>query len=401
MSVLGIVCEYNPFHTGHLLHINETRRAFGPDCTIVCVMSGDFVQRGEPALYSKFARAEAACRCGADLVVELPLPWALSSAEGFAKGAVGLLAGLGAEYISFGSEVGETGPLEEIAKALLDQSLTEEIKELMTAQSNLSFASARQTVLEKHMGEKAAHVAKPNNILGIEYIKAIYRLGLNIKPFTFARVGSGHDAEGGNEIKSASELRKLIRQDKDVSPFIPPQALMVFSREHEQGRELNAELFEAALLSRLRALGREEYNNLPDSGDGLGNRLWKAAQSEPTLDAVLAAAKSKRYALSRIRRMCMCAALGIDANMARSVPAYCRVLASNEKGFAVLREIEQKEDFTLITKPACANKLSATERIVFQLGSDAHDFYSLAYLAKSERKGGKDWRTSPFIVKNN
>ena len=400
MSVVGIVCEYNPFHTGHLLHINETRRAFGPDCSIVCVMSGDFVQRGEPALYSKFARAEAACRCGADLVVELPLPWALSSAEGFARGAVSILGSMGAEYLSFGSEAGETGPLEEIAKLLLDESITQEIKALMAKQSELSFASARQRILEMRMGDKAGLIAKPNNILGVEYIKAIRSLDLDIKPFTLRRTGSEHDGEGSSEIKSASELRKLIRQGKDVRPFIPEQAFSVFEREHKQGRAHNAELFEIAMLSRLRALGREDYNCLPDSGDGLGNRLWKAVRTEATFDAVLASAKTKRYALSRIRRMCMCAALGIDAQMSQWLPYYGRVLACSEKGFAVLRGIEAGEGFSIVTKPASANKLSATERKIFQLGADAHDLYSLAYLAKCERKGGKDWRTSPFVVKN-
>jgi len=115
MSIIGIVCEYNPFHNGHEYHIAMSKKKLGEDASIVCVMSGDFVQRGEAAMYSKYARAEAACRCGVDLVLELPLPWCLSSAEGFARGAVGLLGGLGAGYISFGSECGETEPLEEIA----------------------------------------------------------------------------------------------------------------------------------------------------------------------------------------------------------------------------------------------------------------------------------------------
>lgn len=400
MSVVGIVCEYNPFHNGHLLHMEQTRAALGPDAAIVCVMSGDFVQRGEPALYSKFARAEAACRCGADLVVELPLPWALSSAEGFAAGAVSLLSSLGAEYLSFGSEAGDIVPLEEIAELLLDETVTEEIKELMASRSNLSFASARQTVLEKHMGDKAALVAKPNNILGIEYIKAIHRLGLDIKPFTVKRSGSEHDGEGSDEIKSASELRKMIREGEDASRFIPPQALCVFEKEHEKGRAPAEELFEIALLSRLRALSREDYGKLPDAADGLGNKLWKAARREPSFDELIATVKSKRYALSRIRRMCMCAALGINAQMAKRLPGYGRILASNEKGFAVLRQIEQKEGFSVITKPASANNLSSTERMIFELGADAHDLYSLAYPLKSGRICGEDWKTSPFVVKN-
>ncbi len=400
MSAAGIVCEYNPFHKGHLLHIEETRRALGQDCTVVCVMSGDFVQRGENALYSKFARAEAACRCGADLVLELPLPWCLSSAEGFARGAVSILSALGLDYISFGSEAGETAGLEKIAETLLNPLVTQEIKQLMARESSLSFAAARQQVLENRLGETALLIASPNNILGVEYIKAIYELDLKLKPFTLARVGNAHDTEGDGEVKSASELRKLMRQGKDVSRYIPPQALEVYRREREQGRVPDAQRLELALLSRLRLLSREECVALPDAGDGLGNRLWKACMQEQSLDAILAATKSKRYAMARIRRMCISAGLGISAEQAAGLPGYTRVLASNEKGFAMLRGHETKEGFTVITKPAAAAAMSAAERKIFELGAAAHDLLRLAYPVESERKGGNDWRSSPFIVKN-
>ena len=126
--VLGVVCEYNPFHQGHLYQLAESRRAAGEDSTIVCAMSGDFVQRGEAAICAKFARAEAAVACGADLVAELPLPWCLSSAEGFARGAVGLLNALGAERLCFGSETGELAPLEELARLLQEPDFLEAVK---------------------------------------------------------------------------------------------------------------------------------------------------------------------------------------------------------------------------------------------------------------------------------
>ena len=129
--MIGIVCEYNPFHNGHARHITRALQEIGPDEGVVCVMSGDFVQRGEPAVYSKFARAEAACRGGADLVIELPLPWCLSSAEGFARGAVGLLGALGAEHLAFGSETGEVAELESLARALLTADSQEEIRKLL------------------------------------------------------------------------------------------------------------------------------------------------------------------------------------------------------------------------------------------------------------------------------
>ena len=193
MSIIGIVGEYNPFHSGHEYHIRQSRLNLGEDCPVVCVMSGDFVQRGEPAIYSKFARAEAACRCGADLVVELPLPWSLSSAEGFARGAVYLLSKLGVTHLSFGSEAGELEPLETIAQSLLDPAVNGEIKQVLNNDASLSYAQARQKALETRLGELSGQLELPNNILAVEYLKAIYELRLDLQPMTVLRFGSGHD----------------------------------------------------------------------------------------------------------------------------------------------------------------------------------------------------------------
>ena len=156
MKLIGVVCEYNPFHRGHLLQLESARAALGEDCATLCVMSGDFVQRGEGAVYDKFTRAEAACRCGADLVLELPLPWSLSSAEGFARGAVSLLGAMGASHLSFGSESGDTEALLQLSRTLADPSLTEEIRELMQREGSLSFAAARERAVERRMGDQAA-----------------------------------------------------------------------------------------------------------------------------------------------------------------------------------------------------------------------------------------------------
>ena len=184
MAIIGIIAEYNPFHTGHEYHIARSRELLGADSTVICVMSGDFVQRGEAALYSKFARAEAACRCGADLVIELPLPWALSSAEGFARGAVGLLGALGATHLSFGSECGDVQRLERIAENLIDPAVNAEISRELNENANNSYASARQTVLARRLGDEAKLIEQPNNILAVEYLKAIYEQRLDITPMT-------------------------------------------------------------------------------------------------------------------------------------------------------------------------------------------------------------------------
>ena len=401
MSIIGIVGEYNPFHNGHEYHIHQSRRMLGEDCPVICVMSGDFVQRGEPAIYSKFARAEAACRCGVDLVVELPLPWSLSSAEGFAKGAVYLLSKLGVTHLSFGSEAGELEPLETIAQTLIDPAVNGEIRSVLASDASLSYAAARQKALEGRLGELSCQLELPNNILAVEYLKAIYELRLDMQPMTVLRFGSGHDREGDNGPKSAAEIRRILNKGGDISDFIPKEAARVYEREIRQGRaHTDRDMLEAAIISRLRMFDSAYYDALPDGGDGIGRRLYTAAHEEASLDAITAAAKTKRYALSRIRRMCMCAALGVKAGMTEELPPYVRVLAANERGCALLRELSRRGDIPVITKPASVRDLPAECREIFSLGAAAHDLYVLGFCAREEKKGTKEWRTSPIIVQD-
>ena len=399
MNICGIVCEYNPFHKGHLYQLEESKRRLGEETVAVGVMSGDYVQRGEAAFFSKFARAEAACCCGADLVVELPLPWALSSAEGFAAGAVAILSALGCTHLSFGSESGELEGLETLAECLLNPLTLEAVKKRMAAEPSLSFAAARQQVLEERLGETAKLIEKPNNILAVEYLKAIYQQNAAMTPLTVKRSGSGHDEAGEGEIRSASELRQLLRQGEDVSAYIPAAAMAVFRRELEQGRAvLNTRDMELAVLSRLRMLDVKAFLSLPDGGDGVGQRLYKAAKEEPTLDFILAAAKTKRVALSRLRRMCMAAVLGLNAELAAGEPPYIRVLAADEKGRAYLRQAAAKTRIPVVTKPAAVKELGDRAQAMFAAGASAHDLFSLSFLSIKDRKGSADWRTGPKIV---
>lgn len=400
MSVIGIVGEYNPFHYGHKHHIAETKRLLGEDCPVVCAMSGDFIQRGEAAVYSKFARAEAAVRSGVDLVLELPPAWALSSAEGFARGAVGLLGSIGVvTHLSFGSECGEVEPLETLAEILLDPLIGADIRRELEAQEGIPFAAARQRAVAKRAGELSGQLETPNNILAVEYIKAVYEQGLSIKPVTVQRFGSGHDKISESGHKSAAEIRRALANGADISASVPGSAYEIYRREDKLGRgPVLMENLESAMISRLRMLPDSAFAALPDAGEGLNNRLARAAREESGLDAVIAAAKSKRYALSRIRRMVMCAVLGISADMSRETPPYARVLAANARGCALLREMDGKARIPVITKPAAVRELGAECREVFDRSSSAHDLYVLGYSAKEERRGGADWRTSPKIV---
>ncbi|MBR5343117.1 MAG: nucleotidyltransferase family protein [Oscillospiraceae bacterium] len=393
MSVIGIVAEYNPFHGGHLHHIEQSRALAGEGSTVVCALSGDFVQRGEAAVFSKYARAEAAVRCGADLVVELPLPWCLSSAEGFARGAVSLLGELGCTHLSFGSEAGDTEKLKRLAELLLRPELNERVARELKLDPGLSYAAARQRAAESVIGEDAALLSSPNNILAVEYLKTLLTDYPDINPLTVKRTGGGHDGAG-----SALELRERLRAGEDVLPELPPEAAEVFRRETGAGRVCAARgNIELALLSRLRALPLSAFELLPDAADGLGRRLYQAVSEEPTLDAVLAAAKTRRYAMSRIRRMLCCAALGVEEGMAAGKPPYARVLAASARGCAHLRSLRGSA-LPIIMKPAALREIGGEALRCFELGAAAHDLFVLGYPNELERRGGGDWRESPRIL---
>ncbi len=397
MKIAGLVAEYNPFHNGHLAHIEATKAALGPDTGIICCMSGDFVQRGEAAQWSKTARAECAVRCGADVVFELPVQWSLSSAEGFARGAVGLLDSLGVvDYLSFGSESPTAAPLERAAEALLDPAVDAAIRAELP--SGDSYAVIRQRVLERFMGEGARVIETPNNILAVEYIKAIYERGSRMEPLATERRGAQHDKPASGRIRSASELRSMTAAGKPIAPYMPREAHAVLEREREQGRgPVLMGALETAVLSRLRMLGKADFAAIPDAAEGLENRL-AAAMEEPTLDGVLAAAKSKRYALARLRRMCMCAALGIRAGMNELSPPYARLLAVGPNGRELLRMIEGRARVPVITKSAMGRKLTREARECFELNARARDLFVLGCPAAGERRGGGDWRLTPAIV---
>lgn len=399
MKIVGIVAEYNPFHNGHKMHILETKKAIGGDVGIVCCMSGDFVQRGEPAIFSKHARAKAAIAGGADLILELPLPWSLSSAESFAAGAVGILGEIGCvDYLSFGSECGEVNPLYTVASALLNPSISEEIKEEL--KTGVSYARARQTVLTRNIGELAAVLESPNNILATEYIKSLIINDYEIKPITFLRFGAGHDDDSDDEqFRSASYIRADILSGASVSDFIPAAVLEIINSEIKNGRgPISTEKMELMLLSLLRMKNRDVFDNVPDATEGLNNRLYMHAKTAESWDALTNKTKSKRYAMSRIRRMAMCASLGIKSEDKEGIPPYTRVLAFNEKGREILRRIDSSSDFPVITKPATVRRLNDRIQKIFSLSAVGSDLYSLTFKNIKDRRGGEDYKKGPIII---
>ncbi|MGM9522318.1 MAG: nucleotidyltransferase family protein [Oscillospiraceae bacterium] len=398
MRIAGIICEYNPFHTGHALHIERTRALLGEDTAIVCVMSGNFVQRGEPAILRKHARAEMAVRCGADLVLELPVPWATASAERFALGGVSILNGTGiVRHIAFGSECGDVQKLMAAASALVSDEAHAIVRK--TLETGVSYAAARQTAADRLLGEDACILRQPNNILGIEYLKAISRLNAEIEPVTIGRIATEHDGAAADGLAPASKLREFINSGERISQFLPSGAMEILEREIKNGlAPVTLSPFEQAILYRLRTMSEEEYSRLPDGGEGLWMRLMRYGRTEPTYRRVLECTKTKRYALSRIRRMVLSALLGITADISEQLPPYIRVLAFNGRGQKLLHEMKSTARLPIITKPAAAKDLPEKARKIFEIEAGAGDIYALMYPEVLCRAGGQEWTTGPVIV---
>ncbi|MBQ3277334.1 MAG: nucleotidyltransferase family protein [Oscillospiraceae bacterium] len=392
MRAVGITAEYNPFHFGHLYQLSRIRERFGADVPVVAVMSGDFVQRGEAAVFSKFARAEAAVRCGVSLVLELPLPWSLSSAEGFARGGIGVLQSVGAvDAFCFGSESGDGEGIRACAAALDTPEFSTALRRALA--EGVSFAAARERALISLGLDGPEILRSPNDILGVEYIRAAKRLAFDAAFVPIPRDGTVHDGAG-----SASDLRRRMGESSDWLERIPPEAAAVFAREIREGRgPVLPEDLRLPLLSRLRDRDRKDFAALPDAGEGLENLLFEASRRESSPEAIAAAAKSKRYALSRLRRMVTCAALGVRDGMADGIPPYLRVLALDDRGAEVLRRMRENASLPVITKPAHIRKEDEDANAVFDLGSRAHDLYVLGFRDPTQQTGGGDMRAAPFI----
>lgn len=335
MNICGIICEYNPFHKGHKYHIEETRRRFGAT-HIAAVMSGNFTQRGDVAVVDKYKRAETALKNGVDLLIELPVQYALSSAEQFAQGAVYLLNALGCvNMLSFGSECGNTELLRETAGAVYYAQESEEFGKYL--KNGMSYPAALQKAIEKFYTDDVIDtLATPNNTLAIEYIKALDTFASPIKPVTVKRFGAAHDEDtnGDTEILSASRLRKMIYGEQDISEFAP---------ECDFSNTASILNIETAILSKLRSMTKSSIEKTPNVLLGLENRIYKAAQVSTSLNELYFLIKTKRYTLARIRRIILSAFLGITKSDLKINPSYVKILGMNGRG----REILAKADCEL------------------------------------------------------
>jgi len=388
LKIIGIVAEYNPFHTGHAWHIQETRRQFREETAVVAVMSGNWVQRGECAITDKWTRTEMALAGGVDLVLELPTVWATASAEGFARGAIALLAATGVvDVLSFGSECGEIPPLRALARCLNSLDFSQALRRALGPKK--SFAQCRRQAASHLLGEDtAALLDLPNNNLGVEYLRF---LPPDMEAVTIPRRGAGHDSPAeGDGFPSASLLRQKLRAGEvtGVSPFLSLPW---------KGEAADMKHLERALVARLRSMTLAEAEALPDSGDGLAARLLYAARQTASLEELYALTKTRTYAHARVRRLALYALLGLREADRPAAPPYIRVLGFNRRGQDVLREMNRRATLPFSVKPAHIPRFSPEAQALFALEERFTDLYSLCF--PTPRPGGLEWTTNPVVIK--
>ncbi len=396
MNIYGIIAEFNPFHNGHKYLLDKAKES--SDSAAVVVMSGNFTQRGEPAILEKHQRAKAALMCGADLIIELPVAFSVSGAQTFARGGVKLLSSLGSvNTLLFGSESGDTSRLSKTAEILNDSKVHNEIYELV--KTGVTFAAAREGAVRNIYGGDCADVLKyPNDNLAVEYICALNALRSKIKPEAVRRKGVSHDAlqtDGG--FASASFIREKIMNGGSAEGLLPAASYEIFKENLEKGfAPADYKKLDIAVLAFLRKATREDFINVPDVSEGIENRILSGARNARTLNEAFDNAKTKRYTHARIRRIVLCAFLGLRKTDAASGMPYLRVLGFSQKGREILHEAKKTASLPIVMRACDIQSLDETAKRAFYLESTATDIFNLAL--PEIRPCGTEMTENPVII---
>lgn len=381
MYTAGIIAEYNPFHMGHEYHIRETRKLGATH--IVAALGSSFTQRGDLALLSKPARVKAAILGGADLVIELPAFWSMSTANNFAIGGVSALSSLGVvNALSFGSESGDVAQISEAVEAAGDPKIKPILDRYL--ETGATFAAARQAAVAELFGEKIGHVlSEPNNILAAEYISAARRLGANLDFLTVGRAGAAHDSHEEGCFRSAAAIRENFASGGRELPSVTDYSREIILEEDRLGRTASLSRLETAVLCKLKLMKKDEFTLLPDLSEGIENRLYRAAHEAGSLDTLYSLIKTKRYTLARVRRLILSAFLGFDNSQWLKPVPYIRVLGLNERGAEILALAREKAALPIVMKAADAEKLGGRVQKVISLEVRATDMFNMATAAKN------------------
>lgn len=402
MKIIGIVVEYNPFHNGHLYQIQLLRERFNPD-GIVVIMSGHFVQRGQPAIFDKWLRTEMALACGVDLVLELPFYEATSSAEGFAEGAVSALAATGiVTHLAFGTECDDLKVLTEIARIYAEEPPHFKARLIELLKSGLPFATAREKALQDtfpQFGDEAlSAVRKSNAILAIEYLKACYRHKLTLTPLPIKRVGSDyHNPDIQGNFASATAIRSLIKAtpspSKEQLAAAMPTAAVDCMMAHGINRQMDMGAFEPYIRYRLALSDANTLASIRGINEGLEYKLAAISRQFTDLSDLIRQLKSKRYAETRLNRILI--NLLLDVHPLSAAPTYLRVLGFTETGQTCLREMKSKASRPIVTtlSKSPAEVLNDPHMKLDLLATD------LYHMAAGQTKSGMDFTKPPIQVK--
>ena len=395
MKTAVITAEYNPFHKGHRWQLEQVRAAGASHVAVV--MSPDFTQRGTPAIFPKRLRAQAALQNGADLVLELPVCYALAGAQRFAFGAVQLAAAMGCvDLLAFGAEDADLVQLRQACTALQQEEVNQTIRQLLP--SGITFAKARERAVAAVCGEETALLLqKPNNILAIEYLCQLEKLpDAHIQPLALGRIGNTHDGEPVGEFASASFLRGLMLEGRweQAQQYLPQNVWQLYRQAQQDGQFADLQLGERAVLSALRRMEQKEMAQLADLSEGLENRLYRASREACSLEQLYAAVKSKRYPLARVRRLVMNAFLRLPAQMQMLPPPYLRVLGMNERGKQILSAMKKTASLPVSTSLMKLARSTQAARQWAQVEAAACDQYSI--FCQQIQASGSDW-SLPFV----
>lgn len=384
MNAVGIICEYNPFHNGHMYQIEQAKALSGCDFA-VCVMSGSMVQRGEVAALDKWSRAITALDNGADLVLELPAWYVLQSAQTFARGGIEILkASHLVDAISFGSESADVTMLTQCAEILArdDTLLKEHIEEIM--KSGVSYPAAQQNAMEQLYPNEAACLKNPNDMLGVSYITAILKSGADFKVYPVKRhVAEHHSTDIDGSFASSTAIRRALANGEDISALIPSEI---------KAPLCNMKNLEPFILGYYRVAKAEDLRNIPGMEAGFENKLISAAKSTTNLTEFYQSMVSRRYTLSRVKRMVLAGVLGMEQGRKCD---YIRVLGMTENGAALIKQAKEKTELPFVVKTA---DFTPSENSTFTYDVLATDIAALACDDSNLRKAGRDFYNSPVKI---
>ena len=402
MTTVAIISEYNPFHTGHKYQIDKIRTEYGDDTRVISIMSGNYVQRGDIAVLDKYLRAECAVRCGVNLVLELPFPFSVSSAEFFAKAAVKIIDDIGvADILSFGSEAGDIKALKNISDNMMRKKYQKKVKDLLLSpiSDNLGYPAVCEMACKELYGYDGSFFT-PNNILAIEYLKAIKTNKSKLLPHTIKRQGTPYSSENITDalLPSATSIRKILESAPiSALEYFPKEIKKVFSDFIlKKETPCDSEKLSSLIISHFSLYSANE-KKIHDTEGGLYNRLRNASLNATDIPSLIDSAKSKKFTTARIRRGIWYSLFGVTSSDMNELPQYTQALAMDKTGMRLMKEIKKISRIPILTKPSSYDFLSDTAKRQKECSDKADYVFQLTKPISAPASDAM--RKTPFILK--